>query len=130
MENAGKISSFLGKGFELEGVLKITGTFRIDGNFRGEISGEGILFVGEEARIESDIHVSKLYNSGEIHGNVITDEKIEISATGKVIGSIKAPLLIMKKGGIIEGNIKINRMENKDEMRMTALHADKSVTSL
>lgn len=130
MENADKNSSFLGKGFELEGVLKITGTFRIDGNFKGEISGKGILFVGEKAKIESDIHVSKLYNSGEIQGNVITDEKMKISATGKVIGSIKTPVLIMKKGGIIEGNTKINRTEIKDEMRLTTVHADNLVTSL
>jgi cytoskeletal protein CcmA (bactofilin family) len=128
MAKADEISTFLGEGAELEGKLKFTGILRLDGLFRGEISGAGTFVVGEGAKIESDIHVSNLINSGEIQGNVLADEKIEIRAGGKVIGSIQTPVLVMHEGGIIEGNCRMQKTEKKDEKRLTLLNPDKSVT--
>lgn len=103
MEKIDKISTFLGEGTELEGFLRLSGTLRLDGHFKGEISGAGALIVGEGAKIESDIYVSNLLNSGEIQGNAIADEKIEIRNGGKVIGSIQTPVLVVDEGAIIEG---------------------------
>lgn len=57
--------------------------------------------------IESDIHVQYLLNSGEIKGNVTADEKIEIQAGRKVIGSIQTPVLVMHEGGVIEGDCRM-----------------------
>jgi cytoskeletal protein CcmA (bactofilin family) len=128
MAKADEISTFLGEGAELEGKLKFTGILRLDGLFRGEISGAGTFVVGEGAKIESDIHVSKLINSGEIQGNVLADEEIEIRAGGKVIGSIQTPVLVMHEYGIIEGNCRMQKTEKKDEKRLTLLNPDKSVT--
>jgi cytoskeletal protein CcmA (bactofilin family) len=130
MAKADKISTFLGQGAELEGKLKVTGTLRLDGNFKGQISGAGTFIVGEGANIESDIHVSNLFNSGEIRGNVIADEKIEIRADGKVIGSIQTPALVMDEGGIIEGNCRMHNTEKKDEKRLTVLNSDRWVTEV
>lgn len=128
MPKEDKISTFLGDGTELEGKLKVTGVLRLDGQYKGEISGAGTLIVGKGAMIESDISVSRLLNSGEIQGNVIADEKIEIQAGGKVIGSIQTPVLVMHEGGVIEGNCRMQKIEKKDEKRLTLLNSDKSVT--
>jgi len=104
MKERDNISTYLGKDTGFEGNLKFNGTIRIDGRFRGEILGDGTLIVGEGAKIESDIHVSHILNSGEIQGNVIADKRIEIHAPGKVIGSIQTPVLVIDEGAIIEGN--------------------------
>jgi cytoskeletal protein CcmA (bactofilin family) len=125
MAKADTISTFLGQGAELEGKLKVTGVLRLDGHFKGEISGAGTLIVGEGANIESDIHVSNLLNSGEIRGNVIADEKIEIRASGKVVGSIQTPVLVMVEGGIIEGNCRMRKTGKKDEEKLSVLNSDK-----
>ena len=95
MAKADKISTFLGEGTEIEGELKLSGAVRLNGHFKGKISGEGTLIIGEEAKIESDIYVSNLFNCGEIQGNVTADEKIVICAGGKVIGSIQTPVLVI-----------------------------------
>jgi cytoskeletal protein CcmA (bactofilin family) len=125
MAKADTVSTFLGQGAELEGKLKVTGVLRLDGHFKGEISGAGTLIVGEGANIESDIHVSNLLNSGEIRGNVIADEKIEIRASGKVVGSIQTPVLVMVEGGIIEGNCRMRKTGKKDEEKLSVLNSDK-----
>lgn len=54
--------------------------------------------------IEAKIHASALEISGEIHGNLIADQRIEIHAPGKVLGNIQVPIVIIDEGAIFEGN--------------------------
>jgi cytoskeletal protein CcmA (bactofilin family) len=128
MAKADKISTFLGGGTELEGELKLLGTLRLDGDFKGKISGEGTLIVGEGAKIESDIRVSRILNSGEIQGNVIANERIEIHAPGKIIGSIQTPVLVIDEGAIIEGNCWMHEGEKKSESKLSVVGSDTSGT--
>ena len=128
MAKADKISTFLGGGTELEGELKLCGTLRLDGDFKGKISGEGTLIVGEGAKIESDIRVSRILNSGEIQGNVIANERIEIHAPGKIIGNIQTPVLVIDEGAIIGGNCCMHEGEKKSESKLSVVGSDTSGT--
>jgi cytoskeletal protein CcmA (bactofilin family) len=114
MKDKYKITTFLGEGTEFEGILESSGAIRIDGHFRGEISGEVSLVVGEGAKIESDIRVSSLLNSGEIRGSVIAKERVEIREPGKVMGNIRTPSLVMDEGAIMEGHCRMHRTEERD----------------
>ncbi len=115
MKNKGKITTFLGEGTEFDGILECSGALRIDGHFRGEISGEMSLVVGEGAKIESDIYVSHLLNSGEIKGSVVAKERLEIREPGRVLGNIRTPSLVMDEGAIMEGNCRIHLTGERDE---------------
>ncbi len=115
MKDKDKITTFLGKGTEFEGILESFGALRIDGHFKGEISGEASLVVGEGAKIESDIHVSRLLNSGEIKGSVVAKKRVEICEPGKVLGNIRTPSLVMDEGAIMEGHCRMHRTGERDE---------------
>ena len=99
-----KISSYLGKETVLEGRLIFKGTFNLDCNFKGDISAPGTLIVGEKGKIDSNIHVTSIICKGEILGNIIAEERVEILSSGKVYGDIWAPVVVVKKGAIFEGN--------------------------
>ena len=114
MKNRNEINAFLGKNSEFEGKLSFKGSVRIDGRFKGEVFSEGTLIVGESAVIESDIHVSHIIISGEIRGNVIADNRIEIHSPGKVFGNIQAPIVVIEEGVIFDGNC-IMQKTNKDK---------------
>ena len=107
MKKREDINAFLGRNTEFEGKLSFSGAVRIDGQFRGEILTEGTLIIGEEAAIESNMHVSHVIISGQIRGNIVADEKVEIHAPGKVFGNIQAPVLVIDEGVIFEGNCKM-----------------------
>ena len=104
MKNKNEINAFLGRDTEFEGKLSFNGAVRIDGHFTGEIFTEGILIVGESAVIKSDIHVSHIIISGEIRGNIMADDRIEVHAPGKVFGNIQAPIIVIEEGVIYEGS--------------------------
>jgi len=105
-----KISSYLGKDSVIEGRLIFEGTFNLDCNFKGDISAPGTLIVGENGKIDSNIHVRSIISEGEIHGNIIAEERVEI-LSGKVYGDIWAPVVVVKKGAIFEGNCLTNEVK-------------------
>ena len=121
MKKREEINAFLGRDTEFEGKLSFSGAVRIDCRFKGEIFAEGTLIVGESAVIESDIHVSFIIVSGEIRGNIIADERIEIHAPGKVFGNIQAPTVVIDEGVLFEGNCKMQETKEPEDKILTVI---------
>ena len=103
------IKAFLGKGAEFTGKLIFKGAVRIDGDFNGEIFGEGTLIVGEGANIEADVTADCVLISGEICGRIEVKERVEIYPPGRFLGNMKTPVLVIREGAVFEGN---SRMGN------------------
>ena len=98
-----EIKAFLGQGAEFIGKLIFNGSVRIDGNFQGEIFGQGSLVVGQGALVKADIAVKSIYISGDVQGNIDVKEKINIHSTGKFSGDVQTPVFIMEEGALFDG---------------------------
>ena len=107
MKGSDKTITFLGKETHLEGKLKFEGALRIDGHFDGEITAKGNLIIGEEALVKADILVSYASISGEFHGNITAEQRIDLHAPGKVFGNIQAPSVVIDEGVIFEGSTRM-----------------------
>ncbi len=83
--------------------MTFTGGLRIDGRFKGEISTEGTLIIGESALIHADIHASCVLVSGEVYGNTVADERIEVLTPARIYGDIHSPEIILDAGAVFEG---------------------------
>lgn len=123
MKKTETMIAFLGKGTEYEGRLTFNGTVRLDSHFKGEISAVGTLIVGEGATVEADIHISHIIISGEIHGNIIADHRIEIHPPGKAFGDIQAPTVVIDEGGIFEGNCRMAPEKEPDGRKLAVMKA-------
>ncbi len=121
MKRKDQINAFLGKDTEFEGKLSFNGAVRIDGRLKGEIFTEGTLIVGESAVIASNIHVSHIIVSGEIRGNIVASDRIEIHAPGKVFGNIQAPTVIIDEGVVFEGNCSMHPTKGTDEKKVAVI---------
>jgi len=108
-----EINAFLGKDTEFEGKLSFTGAVRIDGKLSGEIFSSGTLIVGESAVIKAQIHIADMVISGEVHGDIFAEKKIEITVPGKLFGNIKTPKLVLEEGVIFEGNCKMKDLKEE-----------------
>ncbi len=124
MKKTETTTTFLGKETEFEGKLTFHGTIRIDGHFKGEISADGSLIAGKGAMIEANMHISYILISGEIHGNIIADHRIEIHPLGKVFGDIQAPTVVIDEGGIFEGNCQMHRAKEPDKKKLAVIESD------
>ena len=124
MRKTETMAAFFGKDTKFQGKLTFNGTIRIDGHFKGEISPDGALIVGERAMIEANMHISYILINGEIHGNIIADQRIEIHPPGKVFGDIQAPTVVVDEGGIFEGNCRMHRAKEPDEKKLAVIESD------
>lgn len=98
-----EIKAFLGKETEFSGKLVISGSVRIDGRFKGEIWGAGMLVVGKDAVVEANIAVDRIQISGSVKGTLEIKERTEIAETGSLAGAIKTPRLIVGEGAFLDG---------------------------
>ena len=108
-----EINAFLGRDTEFEGKFSFTGAVRVDGKISGEIFSNGTLIVGESAVINSQIRVADIIISGEVHGDIFAERKIEITVPGKLFGNIKTPKLVLEEGVIFEGNCKMKDLKEE-----------------
>ncbi len=99
-----KISGFFDDGTEFNGELKFTGSFRVDGFFKGRIESESQLIIGERGKVEADAKVGFALINGEFRGTIQASERVEIHSRGRVFGTIQTPKLIIAEGAYLEAN--------------------------
>jgi cytoskeletal protein CcmA (bactofilin family) len=121
MKKQDRINSFFGKDTVFEGNLSCNGEVRIDGHFNGKIDIEGVLIVGESAIIASEIHVSQIIISGEIRGNIVADEKVEIHRPGRVFGNIQALVVVLDAGATFDGNCYMQNIAEENEKKLAVI---------
>ena len=105
----GGLTAFIDQGSEFEGKLSFKDTVRIDGRFRGEISSENTLIVGESGEIEATIHSKTVAISGTVIGDVNAEAKVVVHKTGRVQGNVATKTLVVEEGATIEGQIKMGK---------------------
>ena len=104
-----EVKAFLGSETEFHGKLVFSGFVRIDGSFQGDILGGDMLIAGEGARIEGNILVDNIIISGEVSGNLVVKEKVEIDAKGRFFGDVISSVLVVQEGAVFEGNCRMDR---------------------
>ena len=108
-----EVRAFLGKGAEFIGKLIFNGAVRIDGDFQGEVYGQGSLDIGEGALVKANIEVNSVYIGGDVWGNIAVKEKINIHSTGKFYGDVQTPVFIMEEGAIFDGRSHMTEIREK-----------------
>lgn len=116
-----EVNAFLGNQTTFEGKLHYTGAVRLDGRFKGSITSNDVLLVGETAKIEGDITVGSAVIRGEIMGTITASERVELHHPGHVIGDITTPSLMIDDGALFEGNCRMKGLkEHKGEKAESA----------
>lgn len=77
----------------------------INGSFEGTLDTLGILTIGENAVVKAEIKGEAVILKGELVGDVIVTESLEIHSKARVIGDIQTPILSMQKGAILQGQV-------------------------
>ncbi len=110
----------LGAGAEFEGKLTFKGTVRIDARFRGSIETDGVLIVGEHARIDADIACGSVIVHGEVNGNIRAESAVELRHTARVRGDTETPSLAMEKGAFLQGAVRMDERVRTDQPSSSA----------
>jgi cytoskeletal protein CcmA (bactofilin family) len=117
----GGLTAFIDQGSEFEGKLSFRDTVRIDGRFRGEISSENTLIVGESGEIEASIRSQTISISGSVEGNIHAGKKVVLHKTARVHGDVETASLVMEEGAVLNGTVKMTGAEARGSGPLKAI---------
>jgi cytoskeletal protein CcmA (bactofilin family) len=101
----GVLNGFLDRGCTLTGELKFEDTLRLDGTFRGKITSQHELIIGDSGDFDGEIDVGRVSINGRVAGIVRASQRIEIHPGGRVSADLIAPILVVEEGAILEGRV-------------------------
>jgi cytoskeletal protein CcmA (bactofilin family) len=81
----------------------------INGKIRGEIHSNDTLIVGEKGVINASIRAGIVLVSGEVVGNVVGLERVELRGGARVSGDIEAPIVVVDEGVMFDGHCRMTR---------------------
>lgn len=97
--------NLVSEGTRIEGKITFDFVSRVHGILIGEIKAKegSTLILGETSVTEGSIEADTLIIDGYVQGNITAKSKIMISRTGRVIGNIQSPSVIVEFGAFFEG---------------------------
>ncbi len=97
--------TFINEGCELEGKGSFAGTVRLNGRFKDDFQANGAISVGGAAVVRAQIRAPAVVIEGEVVGDVIATERIELRGRARVVGDLEAPFLVIEEGAVFEGRM-------------------------
>lgn len=118
------LNTILGSGSSIKGDLKINGFVRIDGDIEGNLSTDGNVIIGENARIKGNVNAKSAIIGGIILGDVYVKENIKLLSSSVVIGDILSRKIQIEESALFQGHcISIKNQDEYDRISQTYLQS-------
>ena len=99
----------IGHSLTITGEITSQEDVTIHGRVNGKISVQGgSLLVAEKANVQAEAQVSRVTVHGTFAGDVAATERIELTSTASVSGTLIAPAVVIQEGAVFNGMIEIN----------------------
>ena len=87
-----------------QGTLTAKGSLRVDGRIDGSIVDAKTVTIGKSGKVKGDISCEICYVRGELRGNIVALEHVEVLAGSHVDGDIRSPRIMLEEGAVFNGN--------------------------
>ena len=99
-----------GRLFVLKGELRSNEDLRFDGALTGYLSiDDATLTIGESATVDADIQAKEVIVEGTVQGSIAAGDRIELTATAKVNGTLTAERVVIADGASFHGDVYMGR---------------------
>jgi cytoskeletal protein CcmA (bactofilin family) len=90
----------------------------VEGRIEGQVRITRDLRVGANGSVKAKVEAQTIVVSGEIVGDCQAAVRVELQASGKLTGNIKAPKIVIAEGAMFRGNSDMSgRQERRDERK-------------
>ena len=98
----------IGASLTIKGEVTSHEDVTIHGTLNGKILMQGgSLLVANGANVEADAQVSRLAIHGTFSGDVAATERVELTSTAQVSGTLLAPAVVLQDGAVFNGMIEV-----------------------
>ncbi len=112
--NGAPVISIIGAGMHVTGDLRADGTIRIEGTVHGSVQAGKAVVIGKDGVVEGDITTADAIVSGEVRGTLVAESRLEIQATARIEGDVRARRMQLEEGALLNGSIEMGSVERSE----------------
>lgn len=105
--------SLIASDLTIEGKIEGAGHIRIAGRFKGDVHVQGDLTIEVGAKVNGGVRARKVVIAGELEGNIESAQRVELLASGVMIGDLKAETLLVAAGSRMKGQVEFGGDKGK-----------------
>lgn len=95
----------IGSGITIEGEVTSDDEVVVGGVLRGKLQVDGPVTVESDGIVEADIGAQSVSIGGQVTGNVVASERVDLLTGGRLVGDVKAARLTIADGASFKGNV-------------------------
>ena len=106
--NETQTKTIIGEDVEITGNIKCESNIQIDGKLNGDLTCNGNAVIGTTSAVKGNLSVETISILGQVNGNVVAKDKIELKSTARLNGDIRARRLTVEDGVTFVGKAEVN----------------------
>ncbi len=112
-DKTGSILSIIAPSTKFKGTLSGSDSLLIAGQLKGEIKCDSLVRIDREGKIQGIINSPYVIVEGEINGDIVSAEHVELRAGARVVGNINTAKIVMAEGCILQGEVQMPKEGDK-----------------
>lgn len=102
------IRTTIGEDVEITGNIKCESGIQINGKLNGDLTCAGTAQIGPTSSVKGNMSLDTVSIMGQVNGNITAKDKIELKASAKLHGDIRARRLTVEDGVTFVGKVEVN----------------------
>jgi cytoskeletal protein CcmA (bactofilin family) len=102
-DSTGGPGTLISEGCEVEGVIKGSGHFMINGQVNGECDVAGSVTLARGGFWKGAIKADSVIVAGTIDGDIVANGQVEIADTARITGTVTGEAIAVAEGAVVEG---------------------------
>ena len=99
--------TFVAPSARIVGTIVGQGAYVCCGTVEGDCDIDGSLTLAEGGRWKGTMKATDIIIGGTVEGNVVARQRIEITGTARITGSLRGKSIAVAEGAVIEGEIRV-----------------------
>lgn len=98
-------NTLIGSSIVVDGEITGDEDLIVLGTVKGKIAVRESLIIEKSGVVEADIETQNVEVAGQVTGNIIATNKVDLKSECRVQGDIKAPRILIEDGASFRGNV-------------------------
>ena len=105
-DGATAAATLINNGCKITGEIAGSGDFHVNGQIAGDCDIDGTVMLADGGVWQGTIRAQNVIVAGHIEGDVMAHDKVEITDTARISGTVTAEAIAVAEGAVVEGVMK------------------------
>lgn len=98
-------ATLIAEGLSVEGEITCDEELTVHGTLRGKLTSSDLVRVASTGVIDADVEANSISIEGQVTGDVVSTERVDLQPGGRLVGDVKAARLTIADGASFKGNV-------------------------